>query len=417
MSVNGTILSAPIGLQEVYSLLGVAKSGSYYDVGYICSNSHGKINPWAKFKPIRFNTPQILNENNRKSALYGLSISPTDYGNLLQQYKDGKGWEYLPPRPGTDWSRLADFDGYNHAAEPFLRTNIQQGSSVKVNIATNPSHTFTLVKPSLPQNSISISDFADTTYSELASSARLVAFLFNSPTPLTSNYIGTFKGDVIATSSAPSVTVDFSSVSAGRKSVVFGIAVTTHAEEYIAIPQIDNSNYWMVEVEATTSATAGANISISKIGFVGQGVNIPLTPVSYFSDPQSSTFRYYKMDERGAISVDVFIQVPASANDYTIYSADQFELRIVGGRLSSELTMPVTITSIGNNSYSGGQYTIPKNSYIDIILSCPQDTLLFTDVNSMMDGPYNFRLYDKRIPNASMIQSVKIYVDIYPYMS
>lgn len=417
MGNSNGVISAPISLAaDVYSVLGIQKTGTFYDTGYICGNEHGRINKWAKYKPIKFDTPQELTENNRKSALYGLSIAPTDYGNLLQQYKEGKGWEYNPPDPETDFTRLTDFEGYNHHAEPFLRTGFRKGASVRVNIATNPSHTFTLVKPSLPENSISISDFADTTYSELASSARLVAFLFNSPTPLTSSYLGTFKGDVIATSDFPSVTVDFSSVTGGNKSVVFAIAVTTHQEEYIVIPGTDDGNYWMVEVEATTSATAGANISISKIGFVGQGVNIPLTEVSYFSNPQSSTFRYFKMDERGAVSVDVFVQVPASSSDYTIYTADQFELRMVGGRLGSELSLPLTITSIGGESFSG-HYTIAKGSSRDVILSCPQDTLLFTDINSMLDGQYYFRLYDTRVPNASMIHGVPVYVDMYPYMS
>ena len=32
--ISGTKLAAPIGLQEVYSLLGVNKTGTYYDIGY-----------------------------------------------------------------------------------------------------------------------------------------------------------------------------------------------------------------------------------------------------------------------------------------------------------------------------------------------------------------------------------------------
>ena len=55
--ISGTKLAAPIGLQEVYSLLGVNKTGTYYDIGYICGNAHGRINPWSKYKPTRYNSP------------------------------------------------------------------------------------------------------------------------------------------------------------------------------------------------------------------------------------------------------------------------------------------------------------------------------------------------------------------------
>lgn len=45
--ISNNKISAPIGLQEVYSLLGVSKTGTYYDVAYICGNAHGRINPWS----------------------------------------------------------------------------------------------------------------------------------------------------------------------------------------------------------------------------------------------------------------------------------------------------------------------------------------------------------------------------------
>lgn len=54
MSVNNNRISAPIGLQEVYSLLGVTPTGGLRDLAYICGNSHGKINKWSKKKPIRY---------------------------------------------------------------------------------------------------------------------------------------------------------------------------------------------------------------------------------------------------------------------------------------------------------------------------------------------------------------------------
>ena len=55
---NNGIISAPIGLQpDVYGVLGLVKTGTYYDVGYVCSNEHGRTNKWARYKPVRFNSP------------------------------------------------------------------------------------------------------------------------------------------------------------------------------------------------------------------------------------------------------------------------------------------------------------------------------------------------------------------------
>ena len=106
MSIQGNKLVSPIGLQEVYSLLGVAKTGTYYDVATICSSE--KINMWSRNKPIRVNTPAEITEAQKHSAAFGLSASFT--------FNEPAVWTYLPPRPGTDWCRLTDFNEYDHAS-------------------------------------------------------------------------------------------------------------------------------------------------------------------------------------------------------------------------------------------------------------------------------------------------------------
>lgn len=122
MSIQGSKLVAPIGLQEVYSLLGVAKTGTYYDVATICSSE--KINPDARFKPERVDTPMEVNEAQRKSNNFGWNVPSFQMGSLPGNASNEKGmwkWEYLIPRPGTDWCRLTDFVGYNHAATSHIR--------------------------------------------------------------------------------------------------------------------------------------------------------------------------------------------------------------------------------------------------------------------------------------------------------
>lgn len=144
MSVSGNIITAPVGLREVYSLLGVAKQGTYYDVGYICSNAHGRINMWSKFKPVRLNKIQVDEEydldkysdsgwdmrNGSKSWWYGGSLeqSPVFVVPVISEWKDigvsgnqneNAQWRYKSPY-GGDASpyRLTDFLGYCHTAVP-----------------------------------------------------------------------------------------------------------------------------------------------------------------------------------------------------------------------------------------------------------------------------------------------------------
>lgn len=107
---------------DVYKVLGIAPRKNGFDIGYACSNLHGKINPASKHKPIRYDKVGPLTDEERVGS--------------QQDYNEGIFWgvrcagrigildglhdcnfEYLPPRPGEDWMRLGDFDGYNNAAK------------------------------------------------------------------------------------------------------------------------------------------------------------------------------------------------------------------------------------------------------------------------------------------------------------
>ena len=116
---NGRI-SAPVSLHgDVYPVLGVSKTGTYYDTGYICSNAHGKINPFAKYKPTRYDNPNGgTNWWKASDGRYGFSVAEDTWGTTVEP----DAWTYLPPRPGTDWCRLADFNGYDHYANSTLVT-------------------------------------------------------------------------------------------------------------------------------------------------------------------------------------------------------------------------------------------------------------------------------------------------------
>ena len=118
MGHTSSKITAPVSLHG-------DESGDYYDTGWVCGNSHGKINKWSKRKPIRYAQPGELTDaqfkgtaaDNIQGIYYGLKVA-SQAGRLGQMHDVD--WVYLPPRPGTDWCRLTDFVGYDHNAKPTL---------------------------------------------------------------------------------------------------------------------------------------------------------------------------------------------------------------------------------------------------------------------------------------------------------
>lgn len=124
MSKSGDKIIPPIGLEELYTELGVGKTNGRYDVSYLCSNEHGKINKWAKHKPERIDSPVPINDEQRKYNNFGLSptVVYTSVNDAIEAAKNGYlgGWAYDAPRPGEDYARMSDFDGYIHnSPSPF----------------------------------------------------------------------------------------------------------------------------------------------------------------------------------------------------------------------------------------------------------------------------------------------------------
>ena len=120
---NGKI-TAPVGLDsDVYPTLGIGATSNGYDLGYACANTHGKINKWSKYKPVR--QPYLDYRSDYWKAndgLCGLSVvgymSPgTLNSGFLKDLFDGVDWGYNAPTGGDSAPyRVLDFNGYNHNA-------------------------------------------------------------------------------------------------------------------------------------------------------------------------------------------------------------------------------------------------------------------------------------------------------------
>lgn len=143
-----------INTDDVAAVLG----SSSHDVATLCK--HDAINPWARYKPERIDTPCAVTEEQRKANNYGLAPSQTfnSLSSLLTAVGNGTfkgGWTYNKIRPGIDWSRLTDFDGYNGLApSPF--GNIQAGESV---VGTGNEVRIPMTVPILDSTCLNLKDF------------------------------------------------------------------------------------------------------------------------------------------------------------------------------------------------------------------------------------------------------------------
>lgn len=105
---------------DLYRFFGVSPRRNGYDIGYICTNEHGKINKWAKYKPEAAGSASKLTLQQRKSNNFGLR--PARVYNTCHAFEDAVAageldaeWRYIAPGAGY-FKRAGDFDGYDHGA-------------------------------------------------------------------------------------------------------------------------------------------------------------------------------------------------------------------------------------------------------------------------------------------------------------
>ena len=117
---NGKI-TAPVSMTDISQALGSTQDLS----------RSPNINPMAKFKSVR----KTFTLGSRPSDWWkaddgwcGLDITDakvsntSDVSNITLKYSVDKknGWKHAAPRKGIDASRMLDFEGYNHNAQPFV---------------------------------------------------------------------------------------------------------------------------------------------------------------------------------------------------------------------------------------------------------------------------------------------------------
>lgn len=121
MSVNNGIITAPVSIDDVKSVLGESSN----DLATLCKSAN--INPFSLHKPIKNRKLFGMNDGdyNGTDGDYGIRVeSVGSFSALLFLYEnDGnRGYSYSAPTGGLlSPYRLEDFNGYNHYATTNIR--------------------------------------------------------------------------------------------------------------------------------------------------------------------------------------------------------------------------------------------------------------------------------------------------------
>ena len=195
MSYSNGIVTAPVSFADVNSALGT----NHTDLGTICKD--GRINRFARFKPVRYPEVGMITDANRKSVNHGLvlpaavELSAQSFGNNSTTYTAIRSacegdWGYNAPNGGVNAPyRLTDFanaehpssDGYYHRAVPPIQVNyprdgwtFMRGSNssrvLKISINLDPDdsainlQSYDLTAAGLNLNEWKILVFVDSTY-------------------------------------------------------------------------------------------------------------------------------------------------------------------------------------------------------------------------------------------------------------
>ena len=130
MSHSNGIITDPVSLSaDIYPVLGINKTGEFYDTVYACANTHGRINMWSRFKPVRWtNRPGITSQNPEwwkgEDGRCGIKLPSgvSSYKNIPALMTEDKmnGWEYMPPTGGAFFCAVDFFSNYKHDARSII---------------------------------------------------------------------------------------------------------------------------------------------------------------------------------------------------------------------------------------------------------------------------------------------------------
>ena len=399
------------------------------NVGYLCSNQHGRINKWSKYKPVIWpyvnvdNLPHSTQHRGQgEDGRCGFPNVQWMYAlDVCRYYVDGwmNIWYYQPPTGGASAPyRLGDFRGYDHNAVPFIASGIKEGSSERVyTIAGDGQKTWYFTTYNTGSN-VWISDFVNANIG-LTEDARICAIVCEGdlPTSPTSSAIKEIvKGSKI-TDAHISVTVDFTPYNHGNMTVAFALCYDAADTEYLALPT-DENNAGYIRVLVDRSVTP-CTISISQLGFTDSlgTLGSATQPIANYQSQQNA----FRIDERGTLEIYLTIYTPSGVTGYFIPKGENpFQFNITYTSSNSSGSTSAVINNLHIQTIDGqpfnDDYTTSSNTNVTVVLRNidPSDALFPSNV---ADGIMTIRLTDNRYSTTlqNALDQKSMYVNMVPW--
>lgn len=103
---------------DVYKVLGITRRRNGYDLGYACTNTHGKINPDSLYKPFAVSNYNRIEDweyyrYGYEIPMFNLFETKNLPDTLLSEMRKAS-WVHTP-LGAKDWKVLGHFNGYNHS--------------------------------------------------------------------------------------------------------------------------------------------------------------------------------------------------------------------------------------------------------------------------------------------------------------
>ncbi len=255
MSYSGNTISAPVSFSDVQTVIGDASN----TLSALCTSAN--INKWSKRKPIRSSSLTALTSFAGSDTHWGLTVptiaapsasAPTQYA--------ATSWTYNQPRgsANSEYYRLLDFDGYNHAAVPMVRSGHKKGQTISVDAYDNPTQKYSITHLSSDDTNLCLSDFS----LDLGKANLVLATFYSAVTDKGDSAVGTYQGVVVQSAGTVAAGYDYVNftlptvpdadfaICDGLKYYTQVIPYLRYNSTYYPLP-FDEDNYWLTTYIAT----------------------------------------------------------------------------------------------------------------------------------------------------------------------
>ena len=246
------------------------------DLGRLCT--HENINKWSKYKPVAFKSVNALTDTERASVDWGFRA----FSYPTYQEAATSEWTYRKPMGGeSEPFRLADFEGYNKDAKPFV-TNIPQD----VTVSNGVPHIFEL-GIDLNNSDFELIDFSG----DIGSFYYGIVFVKGD-----SKYIQTAKfefglgeGSILVETTHPFFTlggtIEANHILINQKIENFTLLsnIVNDAPTYMSLPTAEGVS----NISIITAIPRVANIDITKIA---AKLDYDMSPVTGYTSPTGNGF-------------------------------------------------------------------------------------------------------------------------------